>query len=161
CSPSCRPFSRPSTPPRASAAEGASVSIDTHQLLATFGTEIGLGALALLLIAVDLLTGRGRLTGPAAAVRLTAFAGLLALLVLSFVQQPLAAAPAGAHPAALSGTLDTFALYWKRFFLLTALAVLALSGPYEERLPAGRAEFPALILFTTMGMCLLASVSDF
>ena len=136
------------------------MSIDTHQLLTIFGTEAGLGALALLLITVDLLKGKGRLTGPADAVRATAFLGLVALLVHSFLQQPVVASAAAAAGPSL-GTLDAFALYWKRFFLLTALSVLAVSGPYEERLPAGRAEFPALIVFTTMGMCLLASVNDF
>jgi len=123
------------------------------RLLEVFGTEIGLGLLAVLLIVVDLLKGKGRLTGPADAVRLTAFLGLIALMVHAFTLHP-------AAPGAL-GTLDTFSIYWKRFFLLTAMAVLALEGPYEARLPAGRGEFPALVVFTTMGMCLLASVSDF
>ena len=125
----------------------------SRQLLATWGTEAWLGLLALALITVDLLKGKGRLTGPADAVRFVAFAGLLAILVHSFTLEP------GATGG--FGTLDAFALFWKRFFLVTALAVLALSGPYEARLPAGRGEFPALVVFTTLGMCLLASVDDF
>lgn len=124
------------------------------QLFAIFGTETLLAVLALVLIAVDLLKGRGRMTGPAEAVRLTAFLGLIAILVHSFTLSPL-------EQAAGAGTLDAFALYFKRFFLLTALSVLALSGPYEARLTAGRGEFPTLIVFTTMAMCLLASVNDF
>jgi NADH-quinone oxidoreductase subunit N len=130
--------------------------IDTAQLFSVFGIEMGLGALALLLILVDLLRGGGRLTGPADAVRMTAWLGLLGLLAWSFVLEPLAQdAPAGV------GVLDGFALWFKRFFLATAVLVMALSAPYEARLPAGRAEFPALLVFTTMGMCLLASVNDF
>jgi len=123
------------------------------RLWETFGTEMLLGGLALLLIAVDLLKGRGRLTGPADAVRLTAFLGLLVILGHSLLLEPQA--------GTTFGTLDAFAIYWKRFFLLTALAVLGVSGPYEQRLPAGRGEFPALLVFTTMGMTLLASVNDF
>jgi len=134
------------------------LNIDTQQLLAVFGTELGLGLLAVLLIIVDLLLGKGRLTGPADAVRITALVGLLALLAHSLSQHPLAEPAAGAHAY---GVLDTFALYWKRFFLLTSLAVLLLSGPYEQRLPAGRAELPTLVVVTTLGMCLLASVNDF
>lgn len=125
----------------------------SRQLLATWGTEAWLGLLALALVTVDLLKGKGRLTGPAEAVRFTALAGLLAILLWSFTLEP------GATGG--FGTLDAFALFWKRFFLLTALAVLALAGPYEARLPAGRGEFPALVVFTTLGMCLLASVDDF
>jgi NADH-quinone oxidoreductase subunit N len=125
----------------------------TSRLFEVFGTEMALACLALLLITVDLLKGKGRLTGPADAVRLTATLGLLAILVHSLTLSPV-------EGGAL-GTLDAFALFWKRFFLLTALAVLWLSGPYEARLPAGRAEFPALLVFTTMGMSLLASVNDF
>jgi NADH-quinone oxidoreductase subunit N len=129
------------------------VNFDAGALFSVFGLEAGLAALAMLLIAVDLLTGRGRLTGPADAVRATALLGLSALLVWAFTMHP--------HGGEAFGLLDAFALYWKRFFLLTALAVVALSGPYENRLLAGRAEFPTLIVFTTMGMCLLASVNDF
>ena len=130
------------------------MGIDTSQLFTVFGIEIMLGALALLLIAVDLFTGRGRLTGPADAVRLTAFVGLVAILAYAvFWLQP-------AHGSSF-GLLDGFAIWFKRFFVLTALAVLLVSGPYEARLPAGRAEFPTLLVFTTLGMCLLSGVHDF
>jgi len=129
------------------------VNFDASSLFTVFSIEVFLGALAMLLIAVDLLTGRGRLTGQADAVRVTALLGLTALLVHAFMLEP--------HVGEVFGTLDSFAIYWKRFFLFTALGVVALSGPYENRLLAGRAEFPTLIVFTTMGACLLASVNDF
>jgi NADH-quinone oxidoreductase subunit N len=145
--------------------------MDNSQLLHVYSIEAALGVLALLLIAVDLLKGRGRLTGPADAVRATAWLGLLAILAWACRLTPDAThaaahagrAGAGAIGAVAStvGTLDAFALWFKRFFLTTALFVLALSGPYEHRLPAGRAEFPTLLVFTTLGMCLLSSVNDF
>lgn len=129
--------------------------MDFTQIWAVHATETLLGALALLLIVVDLATGRGRVTGPADAVRACAWLGLIAVLVHACLAEPAAAG------ASSTGVLDAFALWFKRFFVATALAVLALSGPYEARLPAGRAEFPTLLVFTTMGMCLLASVDDF
>jgi NADH-quinone oxidoreductase subunit N len=129
------------------------VNYEVGALLSVFGIEAALAGLALLLIATDLLTGKGRLTGPADAVRLLAQLGLLATLVWACTLDP--------HPEQPFGTLDAFALYWKRFFLLTAVAVLALSAPYENRLQAGRGEFPILLVFTTLGACVLASVNDF
>jgi NADH-quinone oxidoreductase subunit N len=128
--------------------------LDTSQIFTVFGIEAWLGALALTLIVVDLVTGRGRLTGPADMVRLVAMGGLAALLVYSFSVSP-------AEQTSSWGTLDTFALFFKRFFLASGLLTLLLSAPYETRLTGGRGEFPTLVIFTTMGMCLLASVSDF
>jgi NADH-quinone oxidoreductase subunit N len=130
------------------------VGITFADLYAVFGTETLLGVLALLLIAIDLLKGRGRLTGPADAVRAVTLLGLVGILAHSFTLEP-SAGGAGI------GTLDAFAIYFKRFFLITASATLLLSAPYDARLPAGRAEFPVLLVFTTMGMCMLASVNDF
>ena len=129
------------------------MDIDTTQLLATFSTEVWLGALALLLILVDLVTGRGKLTGPADVVRMAALGGLLLVLWHTFTLVPEAA---GAW-----GTLDTFAIYFKRFFVATGIVTLIVSQPYDVRFEAGRGEFPVLIVFTLLGMSLLASVSDF
>jgi NADH-quinone oxidoreductase subunit N len=131
------------------------VDLDTSQIFSVFGTELWLGVLSLVLIATDLVTGRGRLTGPAEMVRLVALGGLAAILVHAFLLTPILDGPTD------WGTLDAFALYFKRFFIAAALLTLLLSAPYEARLPAGRGEFPALICMTTMGMCMLASVHDF
>jgi NADH-quinone oxidoreductase subunit N len=129
------------------------VEIDTSQILSVFSTEAWLGLLALVLIAIDLVTGKGRLTGPADAVRLTAIGGLTLILVQTFMLEPVA--------ADTFGSLDAFALFFKRFFVGCALLTLLLSAPYEARLPAGRGEFPAMVVFTAMGMSMLASVTDF
>src|SRR5262245_52450603 len=111
--------------------------MDSTQILSVFGVEAWLGLLAVLLIALDLVTGKGRLTGPADVVRVLALGGLAAILAYAFVLQP-ETAPTG------WGTLDAFALYFKRFFVAAALLTLLISAPYEARLPAGRGEFPAL-----------------
>jgi NADH-quinone oxidoreductase subunit N len=129
------------------------VDIDTTQILSVFSTEAWLGLLALVLITLDLVTGKGRLTGPADAVRLTAIGGLTLILVQTFMLEPVA--------ADTFGSLDAFAIFFKRFFVGSALLTLLLCGPYEARLPAGRGEFPAMVIFTAMGMSMLSSVSDF
>jgi NADH-quinone oxidoreductase subunit N len=55
---------------------------------------------------------------------------------------------------------DNTALFFKRFFLVTLLAVTGMSHEYGNKLPLGRAEFMVLPLFTTVGMLLLASAAD-
>lgn len=128
--------------------------MDTTQFFTVFATEAWLGLLALVLIAVDLIVGRGRLTGQADMVRLCALGGLALILAQTFSLSPVADTLA-------CGTLDAFAIYFKRFFVGTALLTMLISAPYDARLPAGRGEFPAMVVFTTMGMTMLASVNDF
>ncbi len=128
--------------------------MDTTQFFTVFGTEAWLGLLALVLITVDLVVGRGRLTGPSDMVRLVAMGGLALILLQTFTLEPVADTLA-------CGTLDTFAIFFKRFFVATALLTVLISAPYEARLPAGRGEFLAMLVFTTMGMSMLASVNDF
>jgi len=129
------------------------LNVDTSSLFSVFGIEVTLGLLALTLIAADLLVGRGRLTGGSPLVRALTGAGLLGILAWSLTLEPIGRTPVG--------TLDAFALFFKRFFLVTALLTLVVQAPYDARLPAGRAEFPALVVFTTLGLCMLASVKDF
>src|SRR5439155_1109440 len=57
--------------------------------------------------------------------------------------------------------LDELALFFKRFFLLAALAVLLMSVEFADRIEAGIAEFYALILFALSGMLFAASANDF
>lgn len=57
--------------------------------------------------------------------------------------------------------LDELALYFKRFFLLTALVVLLMSTEMADRLEAGFAEYCALVLFALGGMMLAASAHHF
>lgn len=129
------------------------MEIDSAQLLAVFSTEACLALLALLLIVVDLVVGRGKLTGPTDVVRMVGMVGLGLVLWQTFTLEP--------AEGTTWGVLDTFAIYFKRFFVATALATLIVSQPYEQRMEAGRGEFTALLVFTAMGMSLLASVNDF
>ncbi len=129
------------------------LNIDTTGLMDVFAVEVQLGLLGLVLIAVDLITRKGRHSGPATMVRLICGLGLIAILAATWLADPVTDSS--------WGTLDSFAVFFKRFFLSASLLTLFLSGPYEDRLMAGRGEFPALLVFTTCGMCMLASVTDF
>ena len=60
-----------------------------------------------------------------------------------------------------SFVLDPLALYFKRFFLLTALFVLIMSIDYADQIPVGISEFYALVLFALTGMLFAASTNDF
>ena len=57
--------------------------------------------------------------------------------------------------------LDSLALFFKRFFLLSALAVLLMAIEFADRIEAGICEYYALILFALAGMMLAASANDF
>lgn len=57
--------------------------------------------------------------------------------------------------------LDGFALFFKRFFLVAAMAVLLMSVEFAERIETGIAEYYALILFALSGMLFAASANHF
>src|SRR5260221_1071957 len=56
---------------------------------------------------------------------------------------------------------DGLALYFKRFFLLSAVIVLIMSAEFADRIEAGISEFYALILFALAEMMFAASANDF
>lgn len=57
--------------------------------------------------------------------------------------------------------LDGFALFFKRFFLVSALIVLLMSVEFADSIETGIAEFYALILFALSGMLFASSANDF
>ncbi|MDB6109452.1 MAG: proton-translocating NADH-quinone oxidoreductase, chain [Pedosphaera sp.] len=57
--------------------------------------------------------------------------------------------------------MDGLALFFKRFFLVTAMIVLLMSVEFADRIEAGISEFYALILFALTGMMFAASANDF
>jgi len=57
--------------------------------------------------------------------------------------------------------LDGLALFFKRFFLMTALIVLLISVEFSERLRDGITEYYVLILFALAGMLFASSANDF
>jgi len=60
-----------------------------------------------------------------------------------------------------SFVIDSFALYFKRFFLVAAIFVLIMSVDFADRILVGITEFYALILFALSGMLFAASTNDF
>src|ERR1041385_3832104 len=57
--------------------------------------------------------------------------------------------------------MDALGLFFKRFFLLAALAVVLMSVEFSDRFETGVAEFYALLLFALTGMLFAASANDF
>ncbi len=78
--------------------------MDPSTIFDVYGIEAQLGVLGLVLVLVDLIVGRGRHTGPATAVRLVAFGGLIGILAASFWAEPVIDNP--------WGQLDLFALFF-------------------------------------------------
>lgn len=81
--------------------------------------------------------------------------GLLGLLLFSFTLDP----QVGARPGD-TWVLDAFAIYFKQFFLLSALFALLAARTFAPRFRHGEAELYSLTLFATMGGMCLASALD-
>ena len=120
------------------------ISLLTHELLI-----IGLG-LGLLLVDLWIAPAARRKLGYVAALGVA-----IVLLYSLFIFQ----LPAGAQAYAFGKMylLDGLALFFKRFFLVSALIVLMMSVEFADCIETGIAEFYALILFALAGM-LFASI---
>lgn len=108
-------------------------------------------ALALLLVDLWLPAENRRSLGYVAA------AVLGVALLASFAWHPATAQ----YGFSNSYVLDPLALFFKRFFLLTAIFVLIMSVDFADRIPVGITEFYVLILFALSGMMFAASTNDF
>src|SRR6266404_741282 len=124
------------------------VALLTHEWLV-----VGLG-LALLVADLWLPATTRRKLGCAAA------AGVGLILAYSLFAMHLA--PEGVQYAfGKMYALDGLDLFFKRFFLLTALIVLLMSVAFADRIEAGIAEYYALVLFALAGMLFASSANDF
>jgi NADH-quinone oxidoreductase subunit N len=108
-------------------------------------------ALALLLLDLWMPAEKRRHLGYAAA------AVLACALLGSFAWHPDTAQYAFNN----SYVLDPLALFFKRFFLLTAIFVLIMAVDFADRILVGITEFYALILFALSGMLFASSTNDF
>ena len=62
--------------------------------------------------------------------------------------------------------VDSFALFAKALIFLAAIGCLMVAAPFFDSKSAGvergmRAEYPVLILFSVLGMCIMVSANDF
>ena len=117
--------------------------------------EIGVIALGLVLLLADLWMPAGR----------RHFLGYAAVAALGLL---LAASLSGYGICSLTGTAfngmfveDTLAVFFKRFFLVTAILVLFMSVEFSDRISTGISEYYSLIVFALAGMLFAASANDF
>jgi NADH-quinone oxidoreductase subunit N len=120
--------------------------------LSFIGLELGVAATGLALLLIDLWT-------PAERKKQLGYVAALALgiiFVLSF------AIDASAPQTAFGDTFvrDSLAMFFKRFFLATAIIVLIMSVEFAEKIHVGITEFYALTLFALCGMMFAASAND-
>ena len=122
--------------------------------LSTISLELSVIILALGIILVDLWTPV--IHKP----KLGYFAALGVLGILAYTFCPSAD---GGDYISFGGMYlhDSLALFFKRFFLITAVFVLLMSVEFANRIRSGIAEFYALTLFALTGMMFAASAHDF
>src|SRR5437764_587905 len=120
----------------------------THELLI-----IGLG-LGLLLLDLWIAPAARRKLGYVAALGV----GIVLLYSLFIFQLPTGDQ---AYAFGKMYLLDGLALFFKRFFLVSALIVLMMSVEFADCIETGIAEFYALILFALAGMLFASSANDF
>jgi len=114
--------------------------------------EIAVAGLALLLLLLDLWTP------PALKPRLgwVAVAGLLVILGASFC-----IAPGGPATADSMLAQDGLAVFFQRFFMVSAIFVLLMANAGAERMSLGIGEFHVVVLMALVGMMLAAAATDF
>jgi NADH-quinone oxidoreductase subunit N len=86
-----------------------------------------------------------------------AAAGVGAILVASFVQD----FPDVGFAFGRMFVVDSLAMFFKRFFLATAIIVLLLAVDFSDRIKAGATELYVIILFALAGMMFCASANNF
>jgi proton-translocating NADH-quinone oxidoreductase chain N len=120
--------------------------------LANLAPELYLAALALLVLVVDMFLPRGR----------SAITWTLALVGLAVCLRPILAQWGDAGVMDFSGcfVVDTMAAGFKVLFVLSGIAVLLLASDLLSPTAESPGEFICILLFTILGMCLMASASD-
>lgn len=122
--------------------------------LSTISLELAVVILTLGILLIDLWTP---------AVHKPKLGYLAALGVLGIFAYTFCPSVSGGDYVAFGGMYvqDGLALFFKRFFLITAFFVLLMSVEFADRVRAGIAEFYALMLFALTGMMFAASAHDF
>jgi NADH-quinone oxidoreductase subunit N len=123
--------------------------------LSLISLEMAVVALGLVLLVADLWlpADRKRLLGYAAA-------GVLALLLANSFTSHCSCSLTGSGFSGLF-VQDGLAVFFKRFFLLTAILVLVVAAEFADRIASGVSEYYSLIVFALSGMLFAASANHF
>ncbi|MEI6702360.1 MAG: NADH-quinone oxidoreductase subunit N, partial [Deltaproteobacteria bacterium] len=113
--------------------------------------EIFLSVLAMVLLLLNVFSPSGKKSYLA----YISFLGIVAAAVLTSIGW-------GLHIESFSGSvvLDNFATFFKMIFLVAAGLAILISDQYMEREDCNHGELYPLILFTVVGMMLMASGTD-
>ncbi len=114
--------------------------------------EMAVAVLALAVLATDLLMDKGQ---SRRSLGYLTVAGLIAIFLVSIGRY-------GINATFFAGLFssDDFSLFFKQIFLIGIILVILFSFDLVDRLPHSRAEFYVLLLFSLIGMMLLASAND-
>ncbi|HEX4265116.1 MAG TPA: NADH-quinone oxidoreductase subunit N [Verrucomicrobiae bacterium] len=123
--------------------------------LSLISLEVCVITLGLVVLLADLWLPpeRKKLLGYAAA------AGLGFLLVINFTHLGNCTVPGEAFNGMF--VQDALSIFFKRFFLLTAILVLLLIAEFSDQIAAGISEYYSLTLFALVGMLFAASANNF
>ncbi|MFQ6098504.1 MAG: NADH-quinone oxidoreductase subunit N, partial [Armatimonadota bacterium] len=121
--------------------------------LEILGPEVVLVAVGIVLIVVDLCLRGGDDVRLTPVVALVGLAGAVAVTLSLAMRAPQAA-------FADSVTADPFCTFFRILFCIIAALVILTGLHYFRRLPTGRGEVCALLIFATAGMSLLSVSSD-
>src|SRR5271154_3932909 len=88
-----------------------------------------------------------------------AIAALSGLLIISLTGDGICSS----FGTAFNGSFieDPLALFFKRFFIISAILVLFLASEFSDRISAGISEYYSLVVFALAGMLFAASANDF
>ncbi len=136
----------------------SSPAIATDLMIALPELLLAIGAMALLILGVLRAPKRNGMEGDAASFNLVYWPTILLMLGCGVL---VAASPAGGEHA-FNGVFvdDVFARFAKTLILFGGAIMLLLGREYLRRHRMLQFEFPVLILFATLGMCLMVSASD-
>ena len=123
--------------------------------LSSMSLEIAVVALGLLVLLADLWLPAPyrRMLGYATA------AALGLLLICTLTGQYASTLSSGASGGMF--VQDTLAIFFKRFFLLSAILVILMTEEFSDRIAAGVSEYYSLIVLALAGMLFAASANDF
>jgi NADH-quinone oxidoreductase subunit N len=115
--------------------------------------ELLLSGLICLILLLDFAVPSGdkRLLGHLSNVGLVVILAVLGQMALS-----------GAHGKPFGGmfVLDPLALFFKIFIVVSTILIIAISTDYVQKFPLFRGEYYVMVLFSALGMLLMASAND-